>query len=222
MTGAAVVASSLPVVRRTQAERREATRQKLLDATITCLARDGFSGTTISRIVAEAQVSHGASGHLFENKTAMLLAAADEAFWRFYRRWEVAVQAVAQADDRLEALLRVTWINLLHGIENEVLLELLIAGKHDPEFNQHLEPPFREFLTFMQQSAEQLFEALQPNVDVAQMMMLTQWLFRGMALDQRVRPSAEYFTPYIQAWVTLLRGQVQTRQAVPMLLPSEG
>jgi len=203
-----------PAPRRTQAERREATRQKLLDATITCLARDGFSGTTISQIVAEAQVSHGASGHLFENKTAMLLAAADEAFWRFYRRWEVAVQAVTQADDRLEALLRVTWINLLHGIENEVLLELLIAGKHDPEFNQHLEPLFGQFLQLMQQSAEQLFEALQPDVDVAHMMMLTQWLFRGMALDQRIRPSPDYFTPYIQAWVTLLRGQVKTRQAV--------
>lgn len=211
-----------PSIRRTQAERREATRQKLLDATIACLARDGFSGTTISRIVAEAQVSHGASGHLFENKTAMLLAAADEAFWRFYRRWEVAVQAVAQADDRLEALLRVTWINLLHGVENEVLLELLIAGKHDPEFNQHLEPLFRQFLNLMQQSAEQLFEALQPDVDVAHMMMLTQWLFRGMALDQRVRPSAEYFTPYIQSWVTLLRGQVQTRQGVQIALPSAG
>jgi len=49
---------------------------------------------------------------------------------------------------------------------------------------------------------------------VAHMMMLTQWLFRGMALDQRVRPSAEYFTPYIQSWVTLLHGQVQTRQGI--------
>lgn len=205
-----------PSIRRTQAERREATRQKLLDATMLCLARDGYAGTTIGRVVAEAKVSHGASGHLFENKAAMLLAAADEAFWRFYRRWEVAVQAVVQADDRLEALLRVTWINLLHGIENEVLLELLIAGKQDPEFNQHLAPLFSQFLELVQQSAEQLFEALQPDVDVAQMMMLTQWLFRGMALDQRIRPSAEYFTPYIRAWVSLLRGQTQPRQPQPI------
>lgn len=205
-----------PSIRRTQTERREATRQKLLDATITCLARDGFSGTTISRIVAEAQVSHGASGHLFESKTAMLLAAADEAFWRFYRRWEVAVQAVAQADDRLDALLRVTWINLLHGVENEVMLELLIAGKHDPEFNQHLQPLFHQFLNLVQQSAEQLFEAIQPEVDVPKMMMLTQWLFRGMTLDRRINPANDFFQPYLDAWVALLRGQIQPRQPQPI------
>ncbi len=203
-----------PPTRRTQAERRAATRQKILDATIVCLARDGFSGSTISRIVTEAQVSHGASGHLFDNKNAMLLAAADEAFWRFYRRWQHAILSINQAEDRLKALLAATWIDLLHGIENEVLLELLIAGKQDPEFNAHLQPLFNRFLILFQHSAEHFFESISPDIQVEQMMMLTQWLFRGMALDKRITPSAEYFAPYIQAWVTLLRSQIQARHDV--------
>ncbi|MFZ3193996.1 MAG: hypothetical protein WA154_12425, partial [Moraxellaceae bacterium] len=151
---------------------------------------------------------------LFENKTAMLLAAADEAFWRFYRRWGQAVLTVNQAEDRLEALLRATWMDLLHGVENEVLLELLIAGKQDPEFNAHLQPLLNKFLALFQRSAEHFFESISPDIQVEQMMMLTQWLFRGMALDKRITPSAEYFAPYIQAWVTLLRSQIQARQGV--------
>lgn len=200
-----------PPARRSQAERREATRQKLLAATMLCLARDGYAGTTISRIVAEAQVSHGASGHLFDSKNAMLLAAADEAFSGFYGRWVSMAQHIQQADDPLSALLGATWQALLHSIENEVLLELLIAGKHDADFNQHLQPLFDKFLTLLRQSAEQLFESIQPDINVTQLMMLTQWLFRGMALDQRINPSSDFFEPYLDAWAILLRSQIQPR-----------
>lgn len=210
MSSAALKTS--PPARRSQAERRDATRQKLLAATVVCLARDGYAGTTISRIVAEAQVSHGASGHLFDSKNAMLLAAADNAFSHFYERWLNMAQHISQADDPLAALLAATWQELLHGIENEVLLELLIAGKHDADFNQHLQPLFERFLTLLSHSAEQLFEPIQPQINVAQLMMLTQWLFRGMALDRRINPSMEHFAPYIQAWGVLLRSQIQPRQ----------
>ena len=64
--------------RRSQAERSEQMRRRLIDATITCLAKDGYVKTTIRRIAGRAKVSHGATGHHFPNKAALIAAAAEE------------------------------------------------------------------------------------------------------------------------------------------------
>jgi AcrR family transcriptional regulator len=203
-----------PPTRRTQAERRAATRQKLLQATMTCLARDGYAATTIGRIVKEASVSHGASGHLFDSKTALLLATADHALQQIYKRWGDALLILDQAEDRLEALLRVTYQDVLFGLESEVLLELLIAGKHDAEFNHYLRPLLEKFLHLFERSAEHFFVSAQLEVNLHHMMLLTQWLFRGMALDKRVIRSATDFQPYFQSWLALMRQHVSAKPDV--------
>lgn len=208
--------------RRTQAERREATRQKLLHATMTCLARDGYAATTIGSIVKQASVSHGASGHLFDSKTALLLATADHALQQIYKRWGNALLTLDQAEDRLEALLQVTYQDILSGLESEVLLELLIAGKHDVEFNHYLKPLLKKFLHLFERSAEHFFSNAQLDIDLHHMMMLTQWLFRGMALDKRVMSSLSDFQPYFQSWLTLMRQYVSAKPNVhqpPLRLP---
>lgn len=61
--------------RRTQQQRREETRQRLLDATIDCLVEHGFAGTTTQRVQERAGVSRGALLHHFASKADLLAAA---------------------------------------------------------------------------------------------------------------------------------------------------
>ncbi len=56
----------------------EAKRQQLLDAAITCFARNGFSETTIEDICREAGVSHGALYRHFKSKEDIIEAS----YWR--------------------------------------------------------------------------------------------------------------------------------------------
>src|SRR5664279_6568888 len=60
--------------RRTQAERSEATRNLILDATVDVLARKGMAGLRMEDVEKTAAVSRGALLHHFGTKAALLLA----------------------------------------------------------------------------------------------------------------------------------------------------
>ncbi|MBM0123711.1 TetR/AcrR family transcriptional regulator [Pimelobacter simplex] len=60
---------------RRQADRRAATTERLLDATIECLAEDGYVATTTRRVAERAGVSQGAQQHYFPTKAALVDAA---------------------------------------------------------------------------------------------------------------------------------------------------
>src|SRR5579871_1588533 len=60
--------------RRTQSERREATRLALLDAAADCLVELGYARTTTRRVAARASVTPGALQHHFSSKAELLRA----------------------------------------------------------------------------------------------------------------------------------------------------
>ena len=66
--------------RRTQAERRETTRQALLEATIASLVEAGYARTTTTEVVRRAGVSQGALFNHFPTKSALVAAAAEQLF----------------------------------------------------------------------------------------------------------------------------------------------
>src|SRR5271155_2174679 len=71
--------------RRTQAERRTATREALLDATIDCLAEEGYAKTTTRRIAERAHVTPGALQHHFSTRAELLGHARRHLGSRFAR-----------------------------------------------------------------------------------------------------------------------------------------
>lgn len=66
-----------PAVRRTQAERTAAMRNRLLDATVECLVTYGYAGTTTPRIAERAGVTRGAQVHHFRSKEDLVVAAVE-------------------------------------------------------------------------------------------------------------------------------------------------
>lgn len=66
--------STRPPARRTQEERRTATRQAILDAATQCLVDGGLDGVTIAGVAKGAGVSTGAVIHHYENKAQLILA----------------------------------------------------------------------------------------------------------------------------------------------------
>src|SRR5215207_7287470 len=70
-----VTSSALARPRRTQAERRAATRRALLDATLDVLAEVGYSNLTTGHVVARAGVTRGAQAHYFATKADLVVQA---------------------------------------------------------------------------------------------------------------------------------------------------
>jgi len=69
--------------RRTQAERRAASEQRLLDAAIDLVASRGTARTSLGDVAAAARCSRGLPTYLFGSKEELLLALADHLVERF-------------------------------------------------------------------------------------------------------------------------------------------
>src|SRR5208282_1979137 len=61
------------------AERRAATRKKILDAGVRCLCERGYSGTTTPVVAKMAGVARGSLLHQFPTKVDLILAVAQHA-----------------------------------------------------------------------------------------------------------------------------------------------
>lgn len=140
------------VKRRTQAERRAATRTALLDSTVGCLAEYGYPNVTGARIAARAGVTRGAQAHYFATKTELVVAALEHATeWitdefreRFPHR-ETEADTVLALVDRL-------W-ELHQSPAFTAVVELWLAGRTDPglrasvaALNKHLTSTIAEVL----------------------------------------------------------------------------
>ncbi|HVN40395.1 MAG TPA: TetR/AcrR family transcriptional regulator [Myxococcota bacterium] len=77
-----------PHVRRTQAERTAATRERILTAVVASIAEQGFGRTTASEIAKRAGVTWGAVQHHFGAKDGILEAVLEQSFAHLAERLE--------------------------------------------------------------------------------------------------------------------------------------
>jgi AcrR family transcriptional regulator len=125
------VTTQAPKRRRSQAQRTAEMRIRLLDATVDCLVKYGYAGTTTPRIAEMAGVTRGAQVHHFGSREDLMLAAVEHLA---LRRMASAVpkfgDGVTKADDPVGALLDIAWD--LHGDEYFIpVVELWVAGRTD-------------------------------------------------------------------------------------------
>lgn len=91
------------VKRRTQAERREETRGRLLDAAVLVFARRGYYAAGVAEIAAEAGCSTGALYDHFGSKEKLFLAVMETQIEPWMRSYRQQVEAAGKPAARLEA-----------------------------------------------------------------------------------------------------------------------
>lgn len=130
-----VVTGSGESARRTQRERREQTRARLVTATITCLAEHGYPATTTRRVAEIADVSLGALAHHFPSRLALVTSTLDEVS----RRMSVEMPAHPGADPDPFRVLDALWA-LFSGELFTVWVKVWVAAAEDPELYAALVP----------------------------------------------------------------------------------
>jgi AcrR family transcriptional regulator len=151
--------------RRTQQERREATRNALLEATIQCLVEQGYRGTTTRAVSARARVTPGALQHHFTSKQELVAEAVG------YLAGKLAAQLIEQGVPSGSSRRQVTehlvdslW-QTLSGPLIAAATELAVAGRTDPSLRERLVKVQRQALDAVPLVAGQLFpeEAARPE-----------------------------------------------------------
>lgn len=122
---------------RTQAERREATRTALLDATIECLVEHGYAGTTTAKVAELAGLSRGAQLHYFPSKAALVAAAVEHLAAKRIEELREPLLELASGPGRIERLLDILW-QAHQGAIFDATLEIWVASRTDPELHAHL------------------------------------------------------------------------------------
>src|SRR5271166_1525414 len=124
--------------RRTQAERRAATRTALLDAAVGCLAEEGYAKTTTRRIAERAHVTPGALQHHFATRAELLGHARRHLGSKFaHEMLEHASAENPSIQLRAERLLDHMW-ELMKGPPFAAMVELWVAARTDPELRKEL------------------------------------------------------------------------------------
>ncbi len=117
--------------RRTQQERRAATRAALLDATVACLVERGWAGTSTAEVARMAGVSRGAEQHHYRSKHELVAAAVEHLLARQREAYERAFTGLPPAERTAPRAVDLLW-ELFRGPYVTALLELAVAGRTDP------------------------------------------------------------------------------------------
>ena len=124
--------------RRSQAQRSAEMRTRLLDATIDCLIKYGYAGTTTPRVAEMAGVTRGAQVHHFGSRDELMLAAVEHLA---VKRMAAAVSrfgdGVTKSADPLGAVFDIAW-DIHRGPIFIPIVELWVAGRTDPELRREV------------------------------------------------------------------------------------
>ena len=168
--------------RRTQQERREATRNALLEATIQCLVERGYAGTTTRAVSKRAGVSPGALQHHFTSKEELVADAIG--YLAVKLTAQLIEQGVPSASSRrhlTEQLVDYLW-RTLNGPLMAAATELGVAGRTDPLLRERLVEAQRQALEGVPLAAGQLFPEQAARPDFTGLINTVLAAMRGVVL----------------------------------------
>ncbi len=168
--------------RRTQAQRRAATRTALLDAALACLIEEGYAGLTTRNVAERAGVSQGTQMHYFPTRAAFLAEAVRHVALRLAA--EVREQDALRARGerrRLEEMLDHVW-ELHTGPVFQATMELWVAARTDREIRAAMDVVARDITRIIGQGATELFPDLMAKPRAAEVLELALATMRGLAL----------------------------------------
>ena len=125
--------------RRTQAERRAVTRERLLDATVRCLETLGYARTTTTEVCRLAGVSQGALFKHFPTKAALMSGAASHLFGELVADYRRQFARLPSGEVRFAAAIELLW-GLFETTRMHAAFELYVAARTDPELARSLKP----------------------------------------------------------------------------------
>ncbi|ANO51360.1 TetR/AcrR family transcriptional regulator [Woeseia oceani] len=174
--------ASQPIRRRSQEERRTTTQTALLEATVRCLGRLGFAGTSISSVIKEARVSRGALLHHYPAKNELIAHAIHHFYCQRLDRFKAKLLGANTDQLSLEDRLRVlkddfaTWYDTAREIEVAMRTNQEIASLQEQLSAQQHEQMSCEY--------EQLLPEFAVLENPRDMIGIACYLMRGLASDR--------------------------------------
>lgn len=174
-------------VRRKQEDRTADTRRRILEATIGCLYRMGYSAVTIAIVAKEAGVSRGIISYHFASKADLMVAVRDAVHLE-------EAQLIEETRKRIgtEAYLSELPRHVLSGMLREsgiAVDEILLAARADPDLSAKLRTTETNIEHRVLSGLKSYYAELgvEPPANLAVIMRVFVAAFRGLAITELVQ-----------------------------------
>jgi AcrR family transcriptional regulator len=141
------------------AERRAATREKILDAAIACLSEDGYGQTTTVAVADRAGVARGSLLHQFPTRIDLILEVAQYAARQQGVLIRDGLAELPAGRERFVGSVDVTW-RAFQSPASRALTEIIIATRHDPELATRIPDFARNFDEGIARGARRFAESM--------------------------------------------------------------
>lgn len=169
--------------RRTQVERRSATRTALLDATVMCLLEVGYGAVTVRLVAERAGVSQGALWHHYATKDELIADAVRHLLDRIAGEAMALEREVVRGDERerIAGLLDRLW-ELHRGPLFAAGIEVLVAARIEPRLGAVWSEVSGRLGEYLGAGAAELLPGLAREPEFAGLLLHALSVMRGLAM----------------------------------------
>ncbi|MFT6408133.1 MAG: AcrR family transcriptional regulator [Arenicella sp.] len=176
-------------LRRTQSERRTATRKTLLEATVTVLLDSGYDGCSLAKVAKQAGLTTGSVQHHFNTKSDLMLAVIRERIFAVSDMRGVAIDIDLAVAERCKKIVELQW--KYYGDPKYLAIWTIILGaRSDSEFTSRISDWQKNAIAQHEQGIKTVFSDL--RLKPSQIKSLQYFInaqLRGLAMLQVIDSS---------------------------------
>lgn len=189
--------------RQPQQDRSRATRQRLLEAAVECLAEHGWTNTTVAVVAERAGVSRGAAQHHFPAREHLVAAAVD--YVTDVRMGEIRREAeqLPHGTARTEAIVDML-VRHYTGQLFRAALQLWVAASADESLRARVVPLEAKVGREAHQVTVELLGADESVPGVRETVQATLDMARGLGLANVLTDDSRRRAPIVRQWARTL------------------
>ncbi|WP_433381147.1 TetR/AcrR family transcriptional regulator [Actinoplanes sp. CA-142083] len=184
----------------TKQDRSRATRRRLLETTIRCLATHGWEVSTVGFIAAEAGISRGAVQHHFRTREALILAALEHMFEERAALLDALPEPAPDSPERVHAVVGGLVEAIIGGDLFRAALQVWSVAAADPALRLAVLPLERRFARGVHERAVRLLGADDSDPSVRALIQATLDMARGLALADVLTDDSRRRARVVRAW----------------------
>ena len=180
-------------------DRSRATRRRLLETAVRCLAEHGWEASTVGFIAAEAGISRGAVQHHFRTREALILAALEHMFEERAALLDALPDPAGSGPQRVHTVVT-GLVDTIGGELFRAALQVWTVAAADPELRAAVVPLERHFARGVHRRAVRLLRADDSDPAMRALIQATLDLARGLALADVLTDDSRRRARVVRAW----------------------
>lgn len=193
--------------RRTQADRSDEMRERLLQATLDVVRDEGWANTSTPKICERAGVSRGAQTHHFPARIDLLLAAVRQIVGAYQSDIDDELTVSAGRSWTLRRLFDLLWSACLEDGLMECWMEVMVAARTNAEIRKPVADLDAASIRSMRDAGRAAHA--DDGALAADIVELTVYLLRGMVIQRGVHPDERARRRLFDLWVRLVSGHLE-------------